>query len=227
MSTYDTRLIFVATPHSASIQAVHRYLLDILVAAGLKEDVDYEVEIKFYTGHKGSERRLFIYLTEKAVKDLGDYYAKVIPVVRKCATPLFIESSPNEYTGSPYNAALPPDESVISYLTDAYAEALVAVPSAAGVLINPAMVAAFFDTIEDDKDRKFSGAAYSFDLTDTENVEKIKADLGIRNTFLKLADVRYIPDKGVEVDISVPGRPVTTHVYNNITKSVIAGWRTI
>lgn len=226
MSTYDTKLIFVSTPYSAAVQSAHRVALDILVDAGLKENVDYEFEIKFYTGHKGSERRMFLYLTEKAVKDLGDYYSKFIPVVQRCSVPLFIESSPNAYTGSPYTAVLPPDESVISYLSDAYAEALVSDPSSAGVLINPAMVAAFFSTVEDNKDKRFSGAAYSFDLTDKDNVEKIKADLGIRNKLIQLVDVRYTPDKGIEVDVSIPGRPVTTHVYNNINKSVIAGWRT-
>lgn len=234
MSTNDTgtnfvattRLIFVGTPRSAAIQSVHRGVFEVLQDAGLKEGVDYDFNIKFYKGHKGAERRLCLYLTDKAVKDLGDYYAKFIPIVRKCAVPLFIESSPNPYTASPYTAALPPNDAVISYLSDAYAEALMPDPTSAGVLINPEMVAAFFATVEDDKCQLFKETGFSFDLSDKDNVEQIKADLGIRNTFIQLADVRYVPDKGIEVDINIPGRPVTTHVYNNIAKSVIAKWRT-
>ena len=223
-----TKLIFVTTPYSAAMQSLHRGVIDVLAEAGLKEAVDYQFYIKFYVGFKGSERRLFIYLTEKAVKDLGDYYAKFIPVVRRYSAPLFIESSPNPYTASPYTAALPPNDSVITYLSNTYAEAVVPDPTSAGALINPELVAAFFDTVREDGDDKklFKETTYSFDLTDKDNVEKIKADLGIRNNFIQLADVRYVPDKGIEVDISIPGRPVTTHVYSNIAKSVIAGWRT-
>lgn len=223
-----TRLIFVSTPHSSAILAVHRKVFDILVNHGLKEGVDYDFNIESYVGYNGSERRLFIYLTESATRDLGDYYAKFMPVVRNCAAPLFVESSLNTYTPSPYAVLLPPNDAVTTYLSNTYAEVLLLDPAAAeGMIINPEMVAAFFATIKDEgKNKLFKETAYSFDLTDKENVERIKADLGIRNTFVQLADVRYVPERGIEVDISIPGRPVTTHVYNNIAKSVIAHWRT-
>lgn len=219
MPTPDTTLIFVSTPYSASIQAVHREVLDTLADAGLKEVADYTFNIKQYTGPKGSENRLFIYLPEKAVKALGDYYAKFSPIVSKYNVPLFIESSPSPYTVSPYDVLLPPSKSLLSYLEDAYA------PSSPGIPSNLTMEAAFFATVKEDQDKLSKSDSYLFDLTDKDNIEKIKTDLGIRNTFIQLADVRYVPEKGIEVDISIPGRPVTTHVYNNIAKSVIAGWK--
>lgn len=224
--SYDARLIFVATPYSSAIQSVFNGVFDILVAAGLKEGVDYDYDVEFYAGSIGAERRMSVYITEEALNKLGDYYAKFMPVIQRHGAPLFVESGPNLYTPDPYSAALPANDAVLSYLSNSYAEPLVDDPASDDTIINPAMVAAFFNTAKEGRNKLFKDTTQSFDLTDKDNVDKIKADLGIRNTFIKLADVRYVPDKGVEVDISVPGRPVMTHVYNNIDKSVVAGWRT-